>query len=66
MRNQLKVDLKANLNKDLAETLEAALEAINIIDAKVEALIAQLEADKADITTTDFAALGNDDSISID
>lgn len=66
MRHQLTVDLKARLNKDGGDTVIAALEAINAIEAKLEALIAQLEADKADISSTDFAALSNDDSINID
>ena len=66
MRNQLTVDLKANLNKDAAETVIDLLEKHNALVAQVEALIALLEADKADISSTDFAGESEENEVSID
>ena len=66
MRNQLTVDLKANLNKDAAETVIDLLEKHNALAAQVEALIALLEADKADISSTDFAGESEENEVSID
>ena len=66
MRNQLKVDLKANLNKDAAATIQDLLEKHNALAQQVEALIALLEADKADISSTDFAAESEENEVSID
>lgn len=57
LRKSLKNDIKGCLNKDLAATLEALFEAHNQLVAEFDALVDQLEADKADISTTDFAAL---------
>lgn len=64
MRKQLDLDIKGCCNQDLAATLKALFEAYNLLAAdhatlvsEVDALVDQLEADKADISTTDFAAL---------
>ncbi len=66
MRNQLTVDLNANLNKDAATTIIDLLEKHNSLAAQVEALIALLEADKADISSTDFAGESEENDVSID
>lgn len=66
MRHQLTVDLKARLNKDGGDTVIALLEAHNALAQQVEALIALLEADKADISSTDFAGESEDNEVDID
>ena len=40
MRNQLDADLKANLNRDAADTVKDLLEKHNSLAAQVESLIA--------------------------
>ena len=66
MRKQLTVDLKANLNKDAADTMIDLLEKHNALAAQVEALIALLEANKADISAVDFAGESESNDVSID
>ena len=66
MRIQLEADIKANLNRDAAVTVKDLLEKHNALAAQVEALIALLEADKADISSTDFAAESEVNDVSID
>ncbi len=66
MRNQLDADLKANLNRDAADTVKDLLEKHNSLAAQVESLIALLEANKADITAVDFAGESEDNSVDID
>jgi hypothetical protein len=66
MRIQLDADLKANLNRDAADTVKDLLEKHNSLAAQVESLIALLEANKADITAVDFAGESEDNSVNID
>lgn len=66
MRKQLEVDIKGNLNRDLADTVKALLEGYNSLVDDYNALVAQLEADKADISSTDFAALASTADVDID
>ena len=66
MRNQLDADLKANLNRDAADTVKDLLEKHNSLAAQVESLIALLEANKADITAVVFAGESEDNSVDID
>jgi len=55
IRNQLKVDLKANLNKDLAEQIEKLIDDHVALVAAHNALLAQLDLD-AGVTDTDYEA----------
>lgn len=64
MRKQLDLDIKGCTNKELQVALKALFEAHNALAAahsvligELDALVDQLEADKADISSTDFAAL---------
>jgi len=66
MRKQLDADIKANLNLDAANTIKDLLEKHNALAAQVESLIALLEADKADISSTDFAGESEENEVSID
>lgn len=66
MRKQLELDIKGCLNKDLADTLKALFEAHNALVAELDALVDQLEADKADISSTDFDALIPTSTVDID
>lgn len=66
MRKQLELDIKGCANKDLADTLKALFEAHNALVAEVDALVDQLEADKADISSTDFTALVPTSTVDID
>lgn len=66
MRKQLELDIKGCANKDLADTLKELFEAHNALVAELDALVDQLEADKADISSTDFAALIPTSTVDID
>lgn len=66
MRKKLELDIKGCCNKDLATSLKALFEAHNALVVEYNALVAQLEADKADITSTDFTALASVESVDID
>lgn len=66
MRNQLKVDLKANLNKDAAATIQDLLEKHNALVAEYDALLAKLDAD-AGVTDADYVStLASAAEVSID
>lgn len=66
MRKQLEVDIKGCLNKDLADQIKKALEDLDALQTAYNSLVAQLEADKADISSTDFASEAVTPTIDID
>ena len=54
------------MNQDVATVVKDLMEKYNALVAEFNSLVALLEADKADISSTDFAAEASTNTISID